>query len=161
MVVPAFREEHHVARVIETMPALVDHVVVVDDCSPDATGEAARGVGDPRVEVIRHETNRGVGGAIVTGHRRALELGADISVVMAGDGQMDPAHLTDLLDPIVEQGYGFAKANRFHSPTSSRDTRTAAAGSALAPLRVRERPADLAEHPRGAAHGRPDPRALP
>jgi glycosyltransferase involved in cell wall biosynthesis len=118
VVVPAFREEAHIADVVRTMPALVDHIVVVDDASPDGTSESALAVGDPRVVVIRHEVNKGVGGSIVTGHRRALELGADIDVVMAGDGQMDPAHLTDLLDPLVHDGYGFAKANRFYSTTS-------------------------------------------
>jgi glycosyltransferase involved in cell wall biosynthesis len=118
VVVPAFREERHVADVIRSMPAIVDDIVVVDDASPDATSEQALSVGDPRVTVIRHETNKGVGGSIVTGHRKALELGADIQVVMAGDGQMDPDHITDLLDPLVDGGYGFAKANRFYSLTS-------------------------------------------
>jgi glycosyltransferase involved in cell wall biosynthesis len=117
-VVPAFREEAHVGGVIRTMPELVDIIVVVDDASPDGTSEAALAVGDPRVTVVRHEVNKGVGGSIVTGHRKALELGADIHVVMAGDGQMDPDQLTTLLDPLVESGYGFAKANRFYSTTS-------------------------------------------
>ncbi len=118
VVVPAFREEAHIGDVIRTMPDLVDHIVVVDDASPDGTSECALAVGDPRVVLIRHEVNKGVGGSIVTGHRRAFELGADIDVVMAGDGQMDPAHLTDLLDPLIHDGFGFAKANRFYSTTS-------------------------------------------
>jgi glycosyltransferase involved in cell wall biosynthesis len=117
-VVPAFREEAHVGDVIRTMPDFVDHIVVVDDLSPDSTSEAALAVGDPRVVVIRHEVNKGVGGSIVTGHHKAMQLGADIDVVMAGDGQMDPAHLPALLDPVVDRGYGFAKANRFYSTTS-------------------------------------------
>ncbi len=118
VVVPAFREQAHIASVITTMPALVDHIIVVDDESPDSTSAAARAVQDPRTEVIRHEHNKGVGGSIVTGHRRALELGADVSVVMAGDGQMDPEHLPRLLKPLAEDGYAFAKANRFYSATS-------------------------------------------
>lgn len=118
VVVPAYREERHVGEVIRNAPGLVDHIIVVDDASPDATSEAARAVADPRVEVIRHEQNTGVGGAILTGHARAIELGADVAVVMAGDNQMDPAYLPTLLDPIVERGYGFTKANRFFSTTS-------------------------------------------
>jgi glycosyltransferase involved in cell wall biosynthesis len=114
-VVPAFREEALIGRTISTMPDYVDHIVVVDDCSPDRTSEAALAVGDPRVTLIRHEVNTGVGGAIITGHRKAAELGADIDVVMAGDAQMDPAYLPDLLEPIIEGGLGFAKANRFFS----------------------------------------------
>jgi glycosyltransferase involved in cell wall biosynthesis len=117
-VVPAFNEEKLVATVITTMPDFVDYIVVVDDMSSDRTSEMARLVGDPRVTVIRHEHNTGVGGAIKTGHREALRLGADINVVMAGDAQMDPSYLPALLDPIVHEGYGFAKANRFFSTGS-------------------------------------------
>ncbi|MFM7537852.1 MAG: glycosyltransferase family 2 protein [Acidimicrobiales bacterium] len=118
VVVPAYKEEALIATVITTMPEFVDHIVVIDDCSPDATSARANEVSDPRCEVIRHEVNQGVGGAILTGHRRALELGADVSVVMAGDAQMDPAYLPSLLDPICDHGYGFAKANRFFSSSS-------------------------------------------
>ncbi|MDR0946082.1 MAG: glycosyltransferase family 2 protein, partial [Bifidobacteriaceae bacterium] len=106
-VVPAYKEEAHVAQVIQTMPGLVDHILVVDDASPDATGDTARAAADARTEVLVHRVNKGVGGAIITGHRRALKLGCDVSVVMAGDAQMDPTHLPELLDPIAEQGYGF------------------------------------------------------
>ena len=115
VVVPAYNEEDLIASVIRTMPSFVDHVVVVDDCSDDATSEEAAAAGDPRVTVIRHEKNTGVGGAVVTGHRRALELGTDIDVVMAGDGQMDPNYLAQLVEPIADRGYGFTKANRFFS----------------------------------------------
>jgi glycosyltransferase involved in cell wall biosynthesis len=114
-VVPAFKEEKLVGKVITTMPDYVDHIVVVDDCSPDGTSAAAHAVGDPRVVVIRHEVNTGVGGAIITGHKKAGELGADVDVVMAGDAQMDPRFLPDLLEPLIDGGLGFAKANRFFS----------------------------------------------
>jgi glycosyltransferase involved in cell wall biosynthesis len=117
-VVPAWREERLIAKVITTMPDLVDHIVVVDDCSPDGTSDKARATGDPRLTLIRHEVNKGVGGSIVTGHKKAMELGADVMVVMAGDAQMDPDYLPVLLDPIVDDGYGFTKANRFYSATS-------------------------------------------
>jgi glycosyltransferase involved in cell wall biosynthesis len=117
-VVPAFNEERHIAKVIETMPDYVDIIVVVDDRSTDRTAEVARSTADPRLTVITHERNTGVGGAIVTGHRAALELGAEIDVVMAGDAQMDPSYLPALLDPIVQDGYGFTKANRFFSTGS-------------------------------------------
>jgi glycosyltransferase involved in cell wall biosynthesis len=118
VVVPAHNEEALIAKVIETMPDFVDHIFIVDDCSSDSTSEKAKAVGDPRVEVIRHEVNQGVGGAVITGHTRAIEVGDDISVVMAGDAQMDPNYLGALLDPIVDRGYGFSKANRFFSSDS-------------------------------------------
>ncbi|MDR0626017.1 MAG: glycosyltransferase family 2 protein [Bifidobacteriaceae bacterium] len=118
VVVPAYKEQAQIQAVIETMPELVDCIVVVDDASPDQTGELARAAADERTEVITHEVNQGVGGAIVTGHKRMIEEGMDVSVVMAGDGQMNPSYLPKLLDPIADEGYGFVKANRFYSSTS-------------------------------------------
>jgi glycosyltransferase involved in cell wall biosynthesis len=118
VVVPAHNESAHIAAVIKRMPGLVDHIIVIDDASPDDTNEVALAAADARTEVIRHEVNKGVGGAIITGHRRSLELGADVSVVMAGDDQMDPVYLPALIDPIADHKYGFTKANRFFSMKS-------------------------------------------
>jgi hypothetical protein len=70
------------------------------------------------VTLIRHEINQGVGGAIITGHKAAMELGADVNVIMAGDAQMDPSYLPALLSPVTSDGFGFAKANRFFAPES-------------------------------------------
>lgn len=117
-VVPAYKEEKMIATVIETMPEFVDHIVIVDDCSPDATSDVVRSIDDPRVTLIRHEENQGVGGAIITAHKAAMELGADVNVVMAGDAQMDPDYLPQLLDPVTDGGFGFSKANRFFAPES-------------------------------------------
>lgn len=118
VVVPAFREEKLIGATIRSVPAWVDHVIVVDDASPDATGSEARAAAGSRTEVLRHEVNQGVGGAVVTGHRRALERGADVCVVMAGDGQMDPRYLEKLLEPVVDGGFGYAKGNRFFAADS-------------------------------------------
>ncbi len=120
-VVPAYKEERMIGKVIETMPDFVDHIVIVDDCSPDTTADVVRATDDPRVELIEHEQNQGVGGAIVTGHKKAMELGSDINVVMAGDAQMDPDYLPHLLDKVTDGGYAFSKANRFYSPESFAD----------------------------------------
>jgi glycosyltransferase involved in cell wall biosynthesis len=113
VVVPAHNEEALIAATVSSMPDLVDHIVVVDDASTDATAEKAQATGDERLEIITHVSNRGVGGAILSGHRRAIELGADVAVVMAGDGQMDPDFLPALLDPICDDDYDFTKADRF------------------------------------------------
>jgi glycosyltransferase involved in cell wall biosynthesis len=118
VVVPAHNEELLVATVVTTAPEYVDHVIVVDDASSDATSRAAEATGDPRLEVHRLPENQGVGGAIVHGHKRALELGCDVSVVMAGDAQMDPAYLPKLLDPIADGEAEFTKANRFYGEGS-------------------------------------------
>jgi glycosyltransferase involved in cell wall biosynthesis len=118
VVVPAYNEEPLISQTITSMPDFVDRVIVVDDKSTDSTADRVREVGDPRVILISHEQNLGVGGSILTGHKKALELGGDIDVVMAGDAQMNPDYLDKLLDPIVEDGYGFTKANRFFNGES-------------------------------------------
>lgn len=117
-VVPAYKEEKMISTVIDTMPEIVDHIVIVDDCSPDNTSAVVAASSDDRVTLIRHEVNQGVGGAIITGHKAAIDLGADVNVIMAGDAQMDPQYLPALLERVTTGGYGFAKANRFFSPES-------------------------------------------
>jgi len=121
VVVPAHNEEALIGQTLTTMPSLVDRIFVIDDASTDRTAEVARAIGDPRVEVIRHEKNTGVGGAILTGHRRALQEEVDVSVVMAGDAQMDPDYLPQLLDPIADGTAEFTKANRFYARSSTGD----------------------------------------
>ncbi|MFU8867317.1 glycosyltransferase family 2 protein [Natronococcus sp.] len=134
VVVPAYDEAGFVGNVLETIPDYVDRVYAVDDRSRDRTWaeiteratrlnrEAAvdRNSGalvagatfDRRIVPIRHDRNRGVGAAIATGYRRALADGIDVTAVMAGDGQMDPAYLPALLDPIVDGEADYAKGNR-------------------------------------------------
>lgn len=113
VVVPALNESAHIGSVLQRMPAYVDAVVVVDDHSTDDTAAAARAAGDGRLEVIQHAMRQGVGGATVTGMRRALEMGMDLIVKVDGDGQMDPQHIAALLDPLVREQYDYAKGNRF------------------------------------------------
>lgn len=116
VVVPAFNESRKIGATIETIPAFIDHVIVIDDASADDTSARASAAGTERVEVIRHRENRGVGAAITTGYRRALALGVDVAVVMAGDGQMDPSDLPALLDPIAAGEAEYVKGNRFLHP---------------------------------------------
>lgn len=120
VVVPAYNEEKLISQTILSVPSFVDHIVVIDDRSTDATSDRALATRDPRLTLIRHEVNTGVGGAICDGHREALKLGCDVSVVMAGDAQMDPAYLPNLLAPIVDGLALFTKANRFYSHNSFR-----------------------------------------
>jgi glycosyltransferase involved in cell wall biosynthesis len=111
--IPAFRAESTIGQVVATLPAFVDRVVVVDDASPDGTGAVLAGLVDARLAVVRHERNRGVGGAMKTAFARCLELGVDVVVKIDSDGQMDPARLPALLDALVDTGCDYAKGNRF------------------------------------------------
>ena len=112
VVVPAHDEEQLIATTLAGIPDFVDLVIVVDDGSRDATAERARALGDPRVEVVVHERRRGVGAAIVTGYKRALEQEIDVTGVMAGDNQMDPGDLAALVRPVARGELDYAKANR-------------------------------------------------
>jgi glycosyltransferase involved in cell wall biosynthesis len=115
VIVPAHDEETLVATTIGGIPQFVDRIYVVDDASRDGTAAAARASGDPRVEVIAHERNSGVGAAIVTGYRRALADGIEVACVMAADNQMDPADLVRIATPVARGEVDYAKANRLVS----------------------------------------------
>ncbi len=112
VVVPAYDEERLVGDTIRGIPPFVDRIVVVDDASRDSTVAAVAAVGDPRVEVIRHERNGGVGAAIVTGYERCLAAGIDVTCVMAADNQMDPSELELIAGPVARGETDYAKANR-------------------------------------------------
>jgi glycosyltransferase involved in cell wall biosynthesis len=113
VVMPAFNVEAFVGAAVRSVPGYVDHVVVVDDASSDRTPQVLGKLRRRGLLVVRHAANRGVGAAIATGYAEALRLGAQVVAVMAGDGQMDPADLGRLLDPIVSGQADYAKGNRF------------------------------------------------
>jgi glycosyltransferase involved in cell wall biosynthesis len=120
VVIPAYNERDKIAATIRSVPGYVDHILVVDDGSSDGTAAAARRHAGRRrggvVEVLRHEVNRGVGAAIASGYARAVALGVQVTAVMAGDGQMDPADLPRLLEPVAAGRADYAKGNRFAWP---------------------------------------------
>jgi glycosyltransferase involved in cell wall biosynthesis len=116
VIVPAFNEERALEGTVRGIPAFVDHVLVVDDASRDRTFQVASRLRRRGLEVLRHDRNRGVGAAIETGYARALALAADAAVVMAGDGQMDPADLPGLLAPLAAGRAHYVKGDRFRCP---------------------------------------------
>jgi glycosyltransferase involved in cell wall biosynthesis len=120
VVVPAYNEADKIARTVRSIPGFVDHVVVVDDGSGDGTDRIALRSQRRGLEVVRHPRNRGVGAAIATGYRRAHEAGADVTAVMAGDSQMDPADLATLVGTVVNGSADYAKGNRFAWPGVTR-----------------------------------------
>lgn len=117
-VIPCYNEETQVGMVIETMPEIVDHILIIDDCSPDKTSEVVEALQKehPRVVLLRHEENQGVGGAIATGYEWARDNDVDMAVVLAGDGQMNPDDMPALLDPVVDEGVNYSKGNRLIWP---------------------------------------------
>ena len=120
VVVPAFDTGARVRSVVETLPPFVDLAVVVDDASRDDTAAVLAGLRREGLVVLRHDENRGVGGALATGYREALARGATMVAVMAGDGQMHPDDLAALAAPVAEGRAEYAKGNRLRHPGCAR-----------------------------------------
>ena len=117
VVVPAYNEAALLSQTLAGIPDFVDRVIVVDDASTDDTADRARAAGaeESRVVLVAHEHNRGVGAAIVSGYRRAIDERIDIACVMAADNQMDPAELASIAEPVARGEVDYAKANRLFS----------------------------------------------
>lgn len=117
VVIPAYNEGSQIAGVLASLPAWVDHAIVVDDASLDETSAVVRDAAsaDPRIQLIRHDKNSGPGAATSSGYRRAIELRADVTAVLDGDGQMPLDELADIVDPVLLGQCDFAKANRLAS----------------------------------------------
>ena len=114
-VIPCYRVERDIESVLGRIPAYIKHIIVVDDASPDSTADlvTASAKEDDRILLIRHPSNQGVGGAMITGYQKALDLGAQMIVKIDGDGQMDMEHLPRLLQPLIEGRAEYTKGNRF------------------------------------------------
>ena len=113
VILPAFNEARHLAAVVDRIPAWIDGIVIVDDASSDDTLRLSQGLADTRVRVLHHEKNLGVGGAMVTGFRAALDAGYDVAIKMDADGQMDAGELATLVRPIELGMAEYVKGNRF------------------------------------------------
>jgi glycosyltransferase involved in cell wall biosynthesis len=115
VVIPAYRAESKIEKVIANLPAGIHFMVIVDDASPDGTADIVQRLqdSDPRIHLIRHEKNTGVGGAVMDGYDEALRLGAEIILKMDSDDQMDPGYIPQLIQPIVDGEADYTKGNRF------------------------------------------------
>jgi glycosyltransferase involved in cell wall biosynthesis len=116
VVIPAFNEARLLGTTLRGLPGWIDLAIVVDDGSRDATAEVALGVAGIPVRLCRHDENRGVGAAIVTGYRACLDEGVDIAVVMGADNQMHPDDLRPLLAPILRGRADYVVGDRLAWP---------------------------------------------
>ena len=114
VVIPAYNEERMIRQTLSTLPDYVDKIIVVDDASKDKTSAIVQEIAgkDRRLLLMEHERNQGVGGAIVTGYKKARALRVDVTVVMAGDGQMDPRDLPNIIEPVAKGEVDYTKGNR-------------------------------------------------
>jgi glycosyltransferase involved in cell wall biosynthesis len=113
VIIPAYKVENQIQEVLKSIPDFVKTIIVVNDASPDATVGKVRLTKDPRVILLSHSKNKGVGGAMLSGYAYALNEGVDILVKVDGDGQMDPLYIPLLIKPIIEGEADYVKGNRF------------------------------------------------
>ena len=114
VVIPCYRVRDKIVDVVDSVLPIADFVIAVDDCCPEKSGQFLReSRTDPKLTILFHEKNQGVGGAMITGFQVALEAGADIVVKMDGDGQMEAKHLPRLIGPLLARKADFTKGNRF------------------------------------------------
>jgi len=117
VVIPSYRVKSHILPLLKQIGEEVHHIIVVDDKCPEESGKyVLENNHDPRVIVVFHEQNKGVGGAVKTGYKKALELEANVVVKLDGDGQMDPALIKSFIRPILNQEADYVKGNRFFNP---------------------------------------------
>jgi glycosyltransferase involved in cell wall biosynthesis len=115
VVIPCYNVAKHIKDVICNIPDSISYIIAVNDCSKDDTESILLKLANENKKIIyiRHEVNQGVGGAMITGYKRSMELNADITIKMDGDGQMDAAYIPVLVKPLVEDKADFVKGNRF------------------------------------------------
>ena len=121
VVIPTYRAKTHILGVIGGIDSEVDKIYVVDDCCPDNSGDyVKKNCQDKRVAVIRHIANQGVGGAVMTGYRAAIEDGMNILVKIDSDGQMNPSLIPYFVAPIIDGEADYTKGNRFYDLDNAR-----------------------------------------
>jgi len=120
VVVPTYNEDEFIGEVVLTMPAFVDRIYVADDASTDNTSQVLAGISDERLVVISHYKRRGPGSAMLSGYKRACQDRIDVIAIMAGDGQMDPAILNRIIEPVVMQKADYSKGDRLRIKGNTR-----------------------------------------
>ena len=114
VVIPAYKVSGQIIKVVESLGPEVSKIIVVDDACPEFSGKLLQQtIVEPRLELIYHSVNKGVGGAVKTGYERAMDLGYEIIIKIDGDGQMDSSKIVELIQPIISNQADYTKGNRF------------------------------------------------
>ena len=115
VVIPCYNVSRHINNVINTLPNEIDWIIAVNDSSKDNTASILLELAktNNRLLVLDHIENQGVGAAMITGYKKSIELGSDITIKIDGDGQMDPRYITDLIIPLQSGSADYTKGNRF------------------------------------------------
>src|SRR6187402_252111 len=115
VVIPCYNVSKHITEVIKNLPAEVTWIVAVNDCSKDNTGDILIEIQkeNKKLIVINHEKNQGVGGSMLTGFDKSLELNSAVTIKIDGDDQMDSSHIPELVNPIIANRADYTKGNRF------------------------------------------------
>jgi len=113
VVVPCYRVHDHIEAAVADLPAAVDAIILVNDACPYGSEKAIARIKDPRVTVIAHEVNQGVGGAVISGFDLCRQRGYDIIVKYDGDGQMSGADLPNIVQPLLTRRADYTKGNRW------------------------------------------------
>jgi glycosyltransferase involved in cell wall biosynthesis len=116
VVIPCYKVTDHIIQVINEIPKEVDQIILIDDGCPNKSGDYVQSNStDNRIVFIKHEHNLGIGAAMKSGYRLAIEEKCDVIVKVDGDGQMDLNYLSNLVYPIINQQIDYTKGNRFYS----------------------------------------------
>ncbi len=115
VVIPCYKVENQIQKVVAKIPDYITSIILVDDASPDKTGEILTQLSNdnPKITVLHHSKNQGVGGAMISGFQEAIKQNQEVVIKIDGDGQMNTAYFDKMLKAIVKENYNFAKGNRF------------------------------------------------
>ncbi len=114
-IVPAYNEEKLIKKTLLSLDKIIDVIYVINDGSTDNTLNEVKKISknDSRINIIDLKTNHGLGYALKSGLQKAAKSNADRMAIFAGDAQMDPKYLPEMLDNLEERKLDFIKANRF------------------------------------------------
>lgn len=117
VVIPCYKVENQIEKIVAELPDNITFIILVNDASPDNTGNIIRYLAEknPKIKTLHHIKNQGVGGAMKSGYKKAMELNSDIVIKIDGDGQMDTAYISEMIRYINEEQFQYVKGNRFYN----------------------------------------------